>query len=196
MTEVSKEIQYVGPDGRLTYEGMALLRSFGAPVWGNIGGTLSDQADLQTELNGKQATLVSGTNIKTVNGNSLLGSGDVSAAWATLLGTLTTTSGTSQTLSSLTLTGYSFLVFVFVGVSHNSGSNASVSVNGGAQITSGVNAATLITGFSFVDLASSAASGINANGAVSTITTATTSITFTLSAGSFDAGSIRVYGVA
>ena len=31
----------------------------------------------QTALNAKQATLVSGTNIKTVNGNSLLGSGDV-----------------------------------------------------------------------------------------------------------------------
>lgn len=29
-------------------------------------------------LNGKQATLVSGTNIKTINGNSLLGSGDIS----------------------------------------------------------------------------------------------------------------------
>ena len=32
----------------------------------------------QTALNGKQATLVSGTNIKTVNGESLLGSGDIS----------------------------------------------------------------------------------------------------------------------
>ena len=45
--------------------------------WGNIGGTLSDQTDLQTDLNGKQDTLVSGTNIKTVNGSSLLGSGDL-----------------------------------------------------------------------------------------------------------------------
>lgn len=80
MTEVSKEIQYVGPDGRLTYEGMALLRSLGAapaPAWGDITGTLSDQTDLDAALSGKQATLVSGTNIKTVNGNSLLGSGDL-----------------------------------------------------------------------------------------------------------------------
>lgn len=45
--------------------------------WGNITGTLSDQTDLQTALNDKQDTLVSGTNIKTVNGNSLLGSGNV-----------------------------------------------------------------------------------------------------------------------
>jgi hypothetical protein len=32
---------------------------------------------VQTQLNGKQATLVSGTNIKTVNNNSLLGSGNI-----------------------------------------------------------------------------------------------------------------------
>ena len=46
--------------------------------WGNIGGTLSDQTDLQTSLDGKQATLVSGTNIKTINGSSVLGSGNLS----------------------------------------------------------------------------------------------------------------------
>jgi hypothetical protein len=32
---------------------------------------------LQTALNGKQATLISGTNIKTVGGVSVLGSGDI-----------------------------------------------------------------------------------------------------------------------
>jgi hypothetical protein len=32
---------------------------------------------IQTQLNGKQATLVSGTNIKTINSTSLLGSGDI-----------------------------------------------------------------------------------------------------------------------
>ena len=48
-----------------------------AAIWGDITGTLSDQTDLQNALNAKQDTLVSGTNIKTVNGNSLLGSGNV-----------------------------------------------------------------------------------------------------------------------
>lgn len=48
--------------------------------WGSITGTLSNQTDLQTVLNGKQATLVSGTNIKTVNGTTLLGSGDLTIA--------------------------------------------------------------------------------------------------------------------
>lgn len=46
--------------------------------WGDIVGTLSNQTDLQNALNAKQDTLVSGTNIKTVDGNSLLGSGNVS----------------------------------------------------------------------------------------------------------------------
>ena len=36
---------------------------------------------LDALLNGKQDTLVSGTNIKTVDGNSLLGSGNVLPFW-------------------------------------------------------------------------------------------------------------------
>ena len=49
----------------------------GGASWGGITGTLSAQTDLQSALNAKQDTLVSGTNIKTVNGNSLVGSGDI-----------------------------------------------------------------------------------------------------------------------
>jgi hypothetical protein len=47
-------------------------------TWGSISGNLSGQTDLQNALNGKQNTLTSGTNIKTVNNTSLLGSGDIS----------------------------------------------------------------------------------------------------------------------
>ena len=46
-------------------------------VWGNITGDISDQTDLVSALQGKQNTLVSGTNIKTISGNSILGSGDI-----------------------------------------------------------------------------------------------------------------------
>ncbi len=46
-------------------------------TWGSITGTLSSQTDLQNALNAKQATLVSGTTIKTINSTSLLGSGDI-----------------------------------------------------------------------------------------------------------------------
>ena len=42
--------------------------------------TQSDISSLQSSINGKQATLVSGTNIKTINGNSILGSGNLSLA--------------------------------------------------------------------------------------------------------------------
>jgi hypothetical protein len=56
----------------------------GSATWGGITGTLSSQTDLQTALNAKQDTLVSGTNIKTVNGNSLVGSGNVTTNPRTL----------------------------------------------------------------------------------------------------------------
>jgi hypothetical protein len=68
------------------------VSSTGGVSWGGITGTLSNQTDLQNALNAKQATLVSATNIKTVNGNSLLGSGDInlssSVAWGNVTGTL------------------------------------------------------------------------------------------------------------
>lgn len=85
-----------------------------AAAWGAITGTLSNQTDLQTALNGKQAsgsyatgtgtangtntgdnatntqysglaaskqdTLVSATNIKTINGSTILGSGDLTVS--------------------------------------------------------------------------------------------------------------------
>lgn len=46
-------------------------------AWGGITGTLSSQTDLNSALNAKQNALVSGTNIKSVNGTSLLGSGNI-----------------------------------------------------------------------------------------------------------------------
>lgn len=75
------------PTGGTT--GQALVKSSGndyatewgtataAATWGTITGTLSSQTDLQAALDAKQDTLVSGTNIKTVNGSSVLGSGDL-----------------------------------------------------------------------------------------------------------------------
>jgi len=56
-------------------------------VWGQITGTLSNQTDLNTALSGKQDALVSGTNIKTVNSTSLLGSGNVSVGTVTSIAT-------------------------------------------------------------------------------------------------------------
>jgi len=69
--------------------------SGGGATWGSITGTLSAQTDLNTALSGKQDTLVSGTNIKTVNGNSLLGSGNLTISGGGLtVGTTAIASGT------------------------------------------------------------------------------------------------------
>ena len=51
-------------------------------VWGNITGDISDQSDLIALFATKQDLLVSGVNIKTVNGISLLGPGDITIVGA------------------------------------------------------------------------------------------------------------------
>jgi len=59
--------------------------------WGNITGNIDSQADLKNKLDSKQEKLISGSNIKTLNGDSLLGSGNIdikSAEWGKITGTL------------------------------------------------------------------------------------------------------------
>jgi hypothetical protein len=68
--------------------------------WGSITGTLSSQTDLQTALDAKQNTLVSGTNIKTINSTSLLGSGDVAVQPTLVSGTNIKTINGSSVLGS------------------------------------------------------------------------------------------------
>lgn len=46
-------------------------------AWGGISGDITNQVDLQTALSGKQDTLISGQTIKTVNGETILGEGDI-----------------------------------------------------------------------------------------------------------------------
>ena len=116
----------------------------------------------------------------------------------TLLGTLTTTSGTPQTLSGLNLTGYKFLFIMLNGVSHSqSGStNLTLSFGGVAMVT--VGGSELLKATLWCDLATGLAvldKGTPAQGGVTAYSTATTSISFTFANSTFDAGSIRVYGV-
>jgi len=123
-----------------------------------------------------------------------------------LLGTLATASGSSVTLSGLTLTDYKQLFVVCNSVSGSNGTIDWVRINGINLFIVGVNNQTHIgQGGAIIDLASGifwassqytgAANG-NSYGGASGLTTASTSITFTISAGVFDAGSISVYGVA
>lgn len=73
--------QWVAINSGITAEVLAALQAADTANSDAITKEIADRkaADtaLQTAIDGKQATLVSGTNIKTVNGNSLLGEGDV-----------------------------------------------------------------------------------------------------------------------
>lgn len=122
-----------------------------------------------------------------------------------LLGTLTTTSGASQTLSSLVLTPYKYLRLIVKGVSSNI-TGANLGVTGvSSQMGNALNSTTA-TWHGIIDIglgggvysASIQMSGdglVSGRAGASTLTTATTSITVSVSAGSFDAGSVLVYGV-
>lgn len=124
-----------------------------------------------------------------------------SAASYTLLGTINTTSGTSQTLSSLVLTPYQFLRLVVDGTSFNVSSTLTID-SIACSIASGSAAATLF-GVIDVDLFngvffSQVAPQGTASGSYSGKTayrTSSTSITVGGSGATFDAGAIRVYGV-
>ena len=77
----------------------------GASTWGSISGTLSNQTDLQDALDDKQTVLVSGTNIKTINGSSILGSGNLnvsasSVAWGNVTGDLSSQTDLKNALDS------------------------------------------------------------------------------------------------
>ena len=68
---------------------------------------------IQTQIDGKQATLVNQTNIKSVNGETLLGSGDLtvssSAAWGGITGTLSSQTDLQDELNlKADLTGATF----------------------------------------------------------------------------------------
>lgn len=129
---------------------------------------------------------------------SVTGSGGM-----TLLGTLTTTSGSTQTLSSLTLTSYNTLLFVFDGVSHNSGSNQSLTLNGvtftnargSASLFIGPLVVYLDTGFAIAQVDQSPNSSPSNTGIASGYSRSSTSLTVGVTGGTFDAGSVKIYGV-
>jgi hypothetical protein len=161
---------------------------------------------------------VGGTNYGT--SGQVLTSGGASAAptWSnkgmTLLGTISTTSGTNPTLSGLTLTNYTQVMLVWQGVSHDSGTSLTFLVGTSTAddlgVTNNISSTGTMRGVVVIDLAEGTFYSVMANagtlasqntnliyGGDMPITTASTTISIALSAaGNFDAGSIRVYGVA
>ncbi len=72
---------------------------------------IGDVTGLQTALDGKQETLVSATNIKTINGSSVLGSGNLVVSGSyTLVATLASDQATGANTTPVTLTD---LVFTY-----------------------------------------------------------------------------------
>lgn len=145
----------------------------------------------------------SATDVKKVKPSNLAPGG------MTLLGTLTTTSGASQSLTSLTLTSYKTIVMFWKGVSGSSGASMNFLVGNSTSddvvMTQNVNNANTLTGRLEIELAtgvfvfvgsetSVGFSGIT--GTTSPLTTSSTTISVAPSTGNFDAGSITVYGVS
>jgi hypothetical protein len=134
----------------------------------------------------------------------------------TLLGTLTTTSGTTAVLSGLDLTSYKAIFISINRCSHTSGSNQEfqlLDANGSTYLS--INPATAASAFvsgicqiSLINGAIASNIGTNATSAtplvdspsgtvagITTFSTSATSFTFRFAAGNFDNGSISVYGV-
>ena len=136
----------------------------------------------------------------------------------TLLGTLTTTSGSTQTLSGLVLTSYKQLLFMYNSVRSSSNvihrigsasiSNTLTGGGGGTYVKAKV-LVSLVDGYAYPQLAINGSSATGAfvwwdTSAVipygyqveqTGYTTATTSVSVSLNTGSFNAGSVVVYGV-
>ncbi|MCB2117904.1 MAG: hypothetical protein R3D85_16365 [Paracoccaceae bacterium] len=128
-------------------------------------------------------------------------------AGAELLGTITTTSGSTQTLSGLDLTDYRFLIAVIDGVS-SSATWALSYPETGCTLGAGLAAAAAYSGVVILDLATGVGfSNVAALGAAptfavannlvlrSTVDNASTSVSVITSAGVFDAGSVLVFGL-
>jgi hypothetical protein len=207
----------------LTYTGTLDVANGGTGVTSSTG-TGSTVLSASPALTGTPTapTQTAGDNTTAIATTAFVTTAVAAGGGLTLLGTLTTTSGTSQTLSSLTLTSYKALYIVIKNVSLSSaGTGGYVAFEGigGTKLTvnnSGGAATDTVMGFGIIDLlassyfcistlsnqaagTSSSASGTNQSiffGRHS-MTTASTSIVFASGSGAnaFDAGSIDVYGM-
>jgi len=145
-------------------------------------------------------------NLLTSNGTAWTSTAPAASGGMTLLGTLTTTTGTIQTLSSLTLTSYKQIQIV--GSSISTTGTGGILLNSTTRVTDDASSsADSVNFFTIFDLTTGiyhsfykftlGAEVIPYFRSNTTITTASTSIGFLLTnSASYDAGTIRVYGVS
>lgn len=165
-------------------------------------GTILTTADIATQAEAEAGT--SSTKLMTPLGVEQ--AINVQAEGMVLLGTLTTTSGIIQTLSGLTLTGYKYLLLDFNGVGHSSGTNQHINF-GAAQVSANVLVNTdILIGMANVSLETGVLVGSTSRQvppnstsiqvSQSGYSTATTSVSVSTAAGgTFDAGSVKIYGI-
>lgn len=119
------------------------------------------------------------------------------------LGTITTTSGTAQSLTSLDLTPFRFLKLVWEAVSHSDAITSRHFTFMGQQATGDVTGGSFVVGITLVEVETGIGfSAVNQSGGATSayihdtsITSATTTVTVGVSSQNFDSGSIDVYGV-
>jgi hypothetical protein len=185
-----------------TFVGRTLTASTGVVVTNGDGvsGNPTVSADIASQGEAEAGTNTTKlmTPQRTKQAIEVLGGGFV------LIGTMTTTSGTTQTISGLDLTPFKFVFAAVRSVSHgDTADSQSISI-GGVTVSSSfgsfISHTASMRGFVLFDLTSGGgyfAQGASMGGSGTTpFTTATTSISATVSGGaSFDAGSIAFYGV-
>lgn len=128
--DMTKSVYDTNDDGKVN--SAATADSADAVTWSNVSGkpsvftpdthahAQSDVTNLVTDLSGKQATLVSATNIKTINGSSILGSGDLypshsySSAFATATTSISAATYADITGCSVSLVAGTWLILAHV----------------------------------------------------------------------------------
>jgi hypothetical protein len=212
--------------GAVTFSGAAVMSST-LSVTGNA--TVGSSTTNSHTLNGSLTVGTSTSNTVTLNTLLSAGGGTGSSGqvlksrgtsdtpqWGvaestTLLGTIATTTGTSQALS-VDLTSYKFLKLVVSRVSHNSGSSRNLRLNSitGPDIAASVSSSNYLYGTVDIDITNEGTFGASVHGSTTSgvtsgttgsyagesgITTASTSVTVAISGGSFDGGNVYVYGI-
>lgn len=145
--------------------------------------------------------------LKTVNSANLIGSGDISGYQTANLGVISTLSGSSASLTGLTLTGYAFLRLVFQKVSHPDPGNRYILVGTSTSDDQQIKSATASDedayGMYLVALVDGTwTAAVEGDGGTYSlysgkgpITTSSTSVSIALDANTFNGGNVVVQGL-